>query len=632
MLYVAFMYFRAMELISIDDLTQLYSKLKTKRHVSYVAKFLICLLLILFTWPLRDADMGINLDGSYFSFFNYFFHNDIHVLQNIQYPFGPLGFLINTIAVGNNLIYNFVFWSILKVIIFFLVHRHTKSLWKTIILCGFIYYLFIYDFLFYILLSLLILSHHQTKQGYLLIVMAFFTSISMLIKVTTGFITILILGSYFIHLIFQKQFKYSLLIPVSGIFSFLAVWGLLFHSLDHVFSFLQGQYLYIFNNNDAVALYPPNNWWIMGSVFIVFFAPLIFTKRKIVVLLYTVQFLAAFALFKYAFGRQENLHSLAFFNFLCYFIILFAIYTNKLKSYSIIILLVSLPLYYLNLKHNETFNISLIPKYGGISTFYKNVIKYNSFKDENLILSKENLKPNILPKKFVDIIGKKSIDFFPWDLTYFIPNQLNYQPHTFLQSGGYPPQLVTKGAEQLVSEGPDFILWEKKKWKGEVGSIDNQYLFNADGAFVREILNWYDILEENNQVALLERQKISRLYLDSIKHSVNKFDTWIDLSSESIIQSKIKVTPTFKRKIIQALYKTPRPSIDYLLEDGTIVSFEITESAMQNGLWFNPYIEKVNTDFEGKNVSAVRFSQENWGGKYLNELEIEWMFFSKQNL
>lgn len=576
--------------------------------------------------------MGVNLDGSYFSFFNYFFHHDIHVLQNIQYPFGPLGFLINTIAIGNNLIYNFIFWSILRVIIFFLVHHHTKSIWKTIVLCGLMYYLFYYDFLFYVLLSLLVLNHHQTKQNYLLIVMAFFASISMLIKVTTGLVTVLILSSYCVHLIFQKQFKYSLVVLISGIISFLALWVLLFHNFDYIFSFLQGQYFYIFNNNDAVALYPPNNWWIMGSVFLLFFTPFIITKRKTVVLLYTVQLLAAFALFKYAFGRQENLHSLVFFNFLCYFTILFAIYTNKLKSYSVLILLVCLPLYFLNLKHNNTFHTSLIPKYGGISSFYKNVIKYNSFKEESLLKSKENLKPNILPKKFIDTIGKKSIDFFPWDLTYFIANQLNYQPHSFLQTGGYPPQLVKEGAEKLISEGPDFILWEKKKWKGEVGSIDNQYLFNADGRFVREILNWYKIVEENNQVALLERQNVNRLHLDSVKHSKNKFDTWISFSSESIIQSKIKVSPTLKRKIIQGLYKTPRPSIDYLLDDGTVISYEITESAMQSGLWFNPYIEKVNTNFEGKKVSAVRFSQQDWGGKYLDELEIEWMFFSKQNL
>ena len=176
------------------------------------------------------------------------------------------------------------------------------------------------------------------------------------------------------------------------------------------------------------------------------------------------------------------------------------------------------------------------------------------------------------------------------------------------------------------------MLWEKKKWRGEVGSIDNQYLFNTDGAFVREMLNWYEIIEENNQVALLERKTKSRLRLDSVKQSVNKFDTWISLSSESIIQSTIKVTPTFKRKIIRALYKTPRPSIDYLLEDGTIVTYEINESAMRSGLWFNPYIEKVNTNFEGQNVSAVQFSQESWGGEYFNKLEINWMFFSKQSL
>ena len=621
-----------MKLITIDDFIQLYSKLKTKRYISYVIKFLFSLLVILFTWPSRDADMGINLDGSYFSFFNYFFHYDIHVLQNIQYPFGPLGFLINTTAIGNNLIYNFIFWSILRVIIFFLVHRRTKSMWKTIVLCGLIYYLFYYDFLFYVLLSLLIINHHQTKQNYLLVVMAFFASISILIKVTVGFVTILILGSYCIHLIFQKQFKYSLLVLISGIISFLALWVFLFHDFNYIFSFLQGQYLYIFNNNDAVALYPPNNWWIMGSVFLLFFTPFIITKRKTVVLLYTVQFLAAFALFKYAFGRQENLHSLVFFNFLCYFAILFTIYTNKLKSYSILILLVCLPLYYLNLKHNNTFHVSLIPKYGGISSFTKNVIRYNSFKEENLLKSKENLKPNILPKKIVNTIGKKSVDFFPWDLTYFIANKLNYQPHIFLQTGGYPPQLVKEGTEKLISEGPDFILWEKKKWKGEVGSIDNQYLFNADGLFVREILNWYEIVEENNQVALLERQNINRLNLDSIKHSKNKFDDWIYLSSTSIIQSKIKVAPTLRRKITQDIYKTPRPSIDYLLNDGTIISYEITESAMQSGLWFNPYIEKINTNFEGEKVSAVRFSQQDWGGKYLDELEIEWMFFSRKNL
>ena len=82
----------------------------------------------------------------------------------------------------------------------------------------------------------------------------FLNSISVLIKVTVGFVSVLILVSYFTYLVFQREFKCSLLIVVSGILSFLASWGLLFQNLNHVFSFIQSQCLYIFNNNDCCSL------------------------------------------------------------------------------------------------------------------------------------------------------------------------------------------------------------------------------------------------------------------------------------------------------------------------------------------------------------------------------------------
>ena len=106
-----------------------------------------------------------------------------------------------------------------------------------------------------------------------------------------------------------------------------------------------------------------------------------------------------------------------------------------MKWSTALLLITSVFLYSINLKHNQTFKKDFFPKYGGITAFNESVVNHYQFKTKHQLISEKNLIKNTLPQSMLDKIGNRTIDFFPWDLTYFIPNKLNYTPHQMLQTG-----------------------------------------------------------------------------------------------------------------------------------------------------------------------------------------------------
>lgn len=590
------------------------------------------LLTIIITWPYHEPDISSGIDGSYFAFFNHFFHFQLETLQYIKYPFGPLGFLYQPNITNHNLIFAYLFWTCIKFIVFYLLYSRDNKLLKTSVISSILFYAISKDFLLYTIVSFSLLKHNQNSKTHYLFIAGLISVIGILIKVNIGFICLLLLGSYSLFLLFYKKKWKSVIQIISLIVFFLGLlWFTLFQNLHSLFGFLESQYLYIFNNNDAMALFPPNNWLVLFIMMLCFLTPLLIQKKERITLLYLLHILVFFALFKYAFGRQENGHSIALFHFFIYFFLIAFSWLKKMKWSTTLLLITSVFLYSINLKHNQTFKKDFFPKYGGITAFNESVVNHYQFKTKHHLISEQNLSKNTLPQSMLDKIGNRTIDFFPWDLTYFIPNKLNYTPHQMLQTGGYPNKLVQENAEYLAKKGPEFILWEKQKWNGEVGSVDQQYLFNVDSDFLFEIINNYTIIEENQKVALLKRSTQKRLTIDGLKTSNASFENWIPVDTSLITRVKIEAQPTLNRKIQQAFYKSPRVQIEYLLANGKIVNYEITESSMKNGLWINPYIDSVNTDMEGKPCISFRLTQANWGGKFSAEFNVHWEFFSINN-
>lgn len=591
----------------------------------------IGLIVIIFSWPYREPDISGGIDGSYFAFFNYFFHHQIGVLQHIQYPFGPLGFLYSSLAIGNNLIISYFFWSSLKLTVFYTLYQHKKKLLKTVIITSILFYAVTHDYLFYTIVSFSLLQHFIGSKNRHLTLAILITVIGSLIKVNIGFICALMIGSYSLVLLHKKAYHTFTLILLTTAVFFTTLWLALFQNLSGSFSFLQSQVQYILNNNDAMALYPPNNWWLISLMIFCFLSPLMVQKDRQTKLLYFIHLLVFFALFKYAFGRQENGHSIALFHFLIYFLLLSTAWLKSIRWGTVLLLIGATTFYSANLKYNQTFHKSYFPTYGGPFAFSESVLNHNKFKQKYESISAKNLEENSLPQSMLNKIGNQSIDFFPWDLTYFIPNQLNYTPRQMLQTGGYPSAIVKKNAIDLATKGPNFILWEKKKWNGEVGSVDKQYLFNVDGDFLFEIINNYSVVEENKQLALLMRSDTKRLSVDKNQMTLASFGKWIPIDTTQITRVKIKAQASFKRKIQQTFYKVPRAQIEYLLADSSIVKYEITESSMKNGLWINPYIYSVNTDAKGKTCLSFRLTQADWGGKYSENFNVFWEFISINN-
>jgi hypothetical protein len=54
------------------------------------------------SWSHHEPFASTGLDGSYFTMLNFWAAHDFEKLQYIQFTFGPLGFLKNVIAFGDN--------------------------------------------------------------------------------------------------------------------------------------------------------------------------------------------------------------------------------------------------------------------------------------------------------------------------------------------------------------------------------------------------------------------------------------------------------------------------------------------------------------------------------------------------
>jgi hypothetical protein len=187
-------------------------------------------------------------------------------------------------------------------------------------------------------------------------------------------------------------------------------------------------------NSEAFALSPKNNWFALCAIFLIFISIPFLLKEKKVYLLYCISILAFYAIFKYAFARQENQHSKTFLDFIIFISFFILIIVKNIKPYIIALLFIMIMLYDRNLEINRTYHLEDKIQLSGINNFTETVLNYSSYKAKYLKISESNLQENILPKSMLEKIGSSEVDFFPWDLIYAAANNLNYKPRTTLQS------------------------------------------------------------------------------------------------------------------------------------------------------------------------------------------------------
>ena len=111
------------------------------------------------------------------------------------------------------------------------------------------------------------------------------------------------------------------------------------------------------------------------------------------------------------------------------------------------------------------------------------MLHYNNANGLAKYYSYQNIQGNVLPIEIREKIGEKTIDFYPWELSYVPANNLNWKPRTTLQSGSYSSWMDGESAKNFTHEnGPEFILWhlQNDKYGGNMGDYDNRFILNNE--------------------------------------------------------------------------------------------------------------------------------------------------------
>jgi hypothetical protein len=231
--------------------------------------------------------------------------------------------------------------------------------------------------------------------------------------------------------------------------------------------------------------------------------------------------------------------------------------------------------------------------------------------DDAKFRSEQNLKKKELPAEFLSRINNQTIDFFPWELSYVAANKLNWKPRPNMQSGAYTPWLDKNTANFISSKhAPEFYLWEMDKPNGGVACFDDRYLLNDEPHTIFSLFNNYQIVYFDSSNVLFQKSDKDRfLWLIEGEKLACEWNKWMKAPSDSLGIIRLKATiknnalGTFRKGI----YKDIIYYLDYKFKDGSEKAVRIVRDNAVNGLWINPFVERINEGLTGKQVADVRF-------------------------
>jgi len=602
----------------------------------------ISLLVFIATYSYTGVAIQPGLDPSYKFAFNYFFEHSIQIGREILFSFGPFGFLLWPQSIGNNLVISYLVIGFFKFAFIFLA-LYLNSIAKptintfsffTILFLTFVVALQIDVHNLLILVTALLLILHKNKGNMLfLIFSSMVVGFALTVKASSGILSILILFSYLmIGYISHKKISAPLISFLALCATFLLIWFLLYQNLSGIIDYLTATLELSSGNSSAMTINPQNNWWIFIFFLFSFFSVPFIQKDKNIFFLYFMMTLLTIVFFKYAFARADSAHVVHFLIYLFQFLYLILIVSKDIQKKDIFLLFIVFFVFILFII-GSSHKSSLKGFFKPISTNLSNKpITTLEMHTQNLKKrSKDLLSVKKLDHEAMEIIQDNTIDIYPWETSYIAANNLNWKPRPVFQSYiTYTPYLDMKNANFYNSvKSPSLILWEKKHWGGEVESIDGRYLLNDEPLTLFQILNHYRPVYENPSFLLMRRADYELLSQPTIVlQGGYQWNTWLNVpnnraSTNHILRAKTNIKRTSSQKLKKLLYKEFEVYITYKFENGEEKKYRIVVDNAKNGLWINPFQEKLLKYDWANKVIAIKFTHTE-GDYFENLIHIKW--------
>jgi hypothetical protein len=115
----------------------------------YLQDGFIIIIIFIFTFEKISPEYGLGPDSSYMWAFNWLFAHDYDTLIKLNYPIGPLGFILFPQTISDNLLISALFYSFINISFITLLLKlayeiHEKRLFSTIIIIFGVSFFWIY--------------------------------------------------------------------------------------------------------------------------------------------------------------------------------------------------------------------------------------------------------------------------------------------------------------------------------------------------------------------------------------------------------------------------------------------------------------------------------------------------------
>ena len=595
------------------------------------AAFLFTIIFIA-TFPKIGNAIRTGLDPSSRYALNYFFFKNVQFGKDVIFTYGPLGFLETPQSVGVNLLFGVCYYFIIHFLVVLSGVYLITTIQKNTAPIAMAIYAALFSWVltncYYgksmsmpaLLIATLILNYEENKQFIFISIAAGYIALLFLIKIGAGVFCLAFLYSYLmIKSIMEK--KYKLFLSANSIIAvtFLTIWFLVYRNFNYIADYIFSGLQLIKGNESAVSLDPGNDLSVLLFLAIVstMIIMMFYLREKKAFLINSMFLLPSWLMFKYAFGRQDNFHTLIFLKFL--FIYFFMVMINKISAGRKIIFGMSfcvlLPVFFTFTGDYSIYTIVSPNFKNGAENIYNASFGYKSYRIKLEDASEKNLKEQLLSEKMLEEIGRSPVDVYPYDSTYSLANGLNWRSRPVFQSYfAYTPWLDMSNYNFFTGvDTPAYIIWVKHE-HGLADSVDGRYLFNDEPKTIYAILNnYYPILHDEKSV-LLKRKKASTFKgFKELYTEERGWNEWITVPmlNSGVVRAKIEFTRTLYGKIKRFLWKEKEVFIEYKLGNGKIVKYRIVVDNAASGIWIHPYITDLSSNgdlFFGETVAMAKLS------------------------
>jgi len=532
--------------------------------------------------------------------------------KDIIYTYGPLGALTQRFAITSThfdfFLFDLFFFINLGLLLYFFLPKSLK-LYQLIIhfivlffvssMYGeWIHFLLFYSSIFFGLRFI------KTQKQWLLFYAIFLGAINFFIKANYGIVGLGFLITLLIYSFFTQRLSLKFFLSYTvGMAIFIGI--LAFVLKTEVFNYFYSSLKVISGYNEAQSLFPENRLrlvivsfaiWVcflaLGSIYII--RDFLHYKTLNINLLDNVFFwgcgaFIAFILIKYSFVRADDGHITAFVKLASLPFLLLVFLSNntflRIGSWGIVSLnILSYFFFYQSIFGNITFSIP-----SNLRT--KSFILPQYFKD--IFHTPQPKLVATYPKEVLDMIGNKTVDIIPNEVSEIYFNNLNYNPRPTLQSyQAYNNYLDLKNREKYLSaNAPDYVIYG-------VESTDNKYAWGDETQTLLALLQRYKPVKLWDKRLLLEQQKITKkLKLLSQKTTTVRFGEEItfplDTTTHRLSVIKIKTSYTWFGKLLNLFFQPPHFSLTITTENGKRASYNSIPVLLEKGLLINTKVDSV---------------------------------------